>query len=127
MNPRILNLPIEQQILWASGILEGEGCFSFFKRKERLNTASIAIHCEMTDEDTINTLHNVFKEGSVVKRLNMSGRRDTRPRKPTWIWSVQNKNGVLNVLLQVMPYLHSRRLEKAKQLLDHIEKVGYND
>lgn len=122
----ILTQPKEIQIAWASGILEGEGCFSIFRRKDRRNTCTIAIHCEMTDEDTINTLHKIFNVGTVKLRPNISGRVDRRSRKPTWIWSVQNKNGILSVLLEVMPYLHSRRLAKAQELLQHIEKVGYD-
>lgn len=121
----ILDKDKETQYAWAAGILEGEGCFSIFKRKDRRSTNTVAIHCEMTDEDTINTLFAVFKVGTVKVRLNTSGRIDTRKRKPTYIWSVQNKLGILEVLLRVMPYLHSRRLEKASELLAHIETVGY--
>ncbi len=53
---------------WAAGILEGEGCFSIHRRKDRSNTLNTAIHCEMTDEDIIRRLHAVFKVGTVNAR-----------------------------------------------------------
>lgn len=110
---------------WAAGILEGEGCFTIHQRKLRANTKSVAIHCEMTDEDIILRLKEIFNVGTVNVRLNMSGRRDTRKRKQTYIWSVQNKIGILEVILRVLPYLGHRRKTKALELLKHIEEVGY--
>lgn len=110
---------------WAAGILEGEGCFSIYRRKDRANTLNTSILCEMADEDVITKLFKVFGVGTVCLRKNIAGRRDERKRKPTWIWSVQNKAGQLEVLMRVMPYLCSRRLEKARELLTSIEERGY--
>lgn len=112
---------------WAAGILEGEGCFSIHRRKDRSNTLNTAIHCEMTDEDIIRRLHAVFKVGTVNARRNMSGRKDTRARKATWIWSAQKKSDVLEVILRVLPYLGERRAAKAKELMVSIEERGYEN
>jgi hypothetical protein len=112
---------------WAAGILEGEGCFSIHRRKDRSNTLNTAIHCEMTDEDIIRRLHAVFKVGTVNARKNMSGRKDTRARKATWIWSAQKKADVLEVILRVLPYLGERRAAKAKELMVSIEERGYEN
>lgn len=112
---------------WAAGILEGEGCFSIHRRKDRSNTLNTAIHCEMTDEDIIRRLHAVFKVGTVNVRRNMSGRKDTRARKATWIWSAQKKSDVLEVILRVLPYLGERRAAKAKELMVSIEERGYEN
>ena len=109
---------------WAAGILEGEGCFSIHKRKNR-PTPTSAIHCEMTDEDVIRRLHSVFDVGTVVVRENTTGRKDGRIRKVSYIWSVQNKKGIVEVLLRVMPYLGERRLAKAKEMFAQIEERGY--
>lgn len=110
---------------WAAGVLEGEGCFSIHAKKDRPSTTTSAIHCEMTDRDIVERLKDTFGVGTINERLNISGRRDTSKRKPSYIWSVQNKQGVLEVLLRVMPYLGERRLQKAKELLHNVEERGY--
>lgn len=115
----------ELDYAWAAGVLEGEGCFSIHRRNDRSNTLNTAIHCEMTDEDVVRRLHKIFGVGSVNLRSNTSGRVDRRTRKPTWIWSAQSKNDVLEVVLRVLPYLGERRAEKAKELLNSVEERGY--
>jgi len=115
----------ELNYAWGAGLLEGEGCFSIHKRSNRRNSYDCAIHCEMSDEDVVRKLRTVMGVGTVNLRLNKSGRRSDSIRKPTWIWSVQNKTDVLEVLLRVMPFLGDRRLAKAKQLLANIEERGY--
>ena len=121
-----LSVPVtELDYAWAAGVLEGEGCFSIHRRNDRSNTLNTAIHCEMTDEDVVRRLHTIFGVGSVNLRANTSGRIDRRVRKPTWIWSAQSKNDVLEVVLRVLPYLGERRAAKAKELLNSVEERGY--
>jgi hypothetical protein len=62
-----------------------------------------------------------------MREKNMSGRKDTRARKATWIWSAQKKAGVLEVILRVLPYLGERRAAKAKELMVSIEERGYEN
>lgn len=110
-------------IAWAAGLLEGEGCFSIFNRKSaKWDHKSVAIHCEMTDEDTIMKLYKIFDVGSVNHRPNISKRIDQRSRKPSWIWSVQNHEGIEMVLVLIYPFLSERRSKKAKELLEYIEQ-----
>ena len=109
----------ELNIAWAAGLLEGEGCFSRHIRKSN-GVLTYAIHCEMTDEDVIRKIHEVFNIGTVVKRLNMAGRRDPRKRKQSWIWSVQNKAGIAMVLSAIKPYMCGRRSEKINLMLGEL-------
>jgi hypothetical protein len=112
----------ELDYAWAAGILEGEGCFSIFQRKTAThNHKSLAIHCEMADEDVIRKLHAVFEVGTVNVRENTKGRVDKRPRKKTWIWSVQNHAGILKVCGFILPYMGKRRTEKIEELVDYAE------
>lgn len=104
---------------WIAGLLEGEGCFSLHQRKERRNTKSCAIHCEMTDEDVIRKLHLLSGVGTV------NFRPSRKNRKPTWIWSVQKKVDILEILLGIAPFMGQRRLEKISELMEHIENAGY--
>ncbi len=109
-------------IAWAAGLLEGEGCFVFHRRHNKNRHCCVAIHCEMTDEDTVLKLQSVFNLGSVLLRPNIAGRVDRRQRKPTYIWSVQNKAGVKRVCDAVLPYMGKRRSAKIKQLLEYINE-----
>lgn len=112
----------EIQVAWAAGILEGEGCFSIFHRKTaKWNHKTVAIHCEMADEDVIRKLQSVFDVGTVLIRENNKTRADTRPRKKTWIWSVQNHAGIKKVCEAVLPHMCERRTSKIKELLEYVE------
>ncbi|QIG69442.1 putative LAGLIDADG/HNH homing endonuclease protein [Rhizobium phage RHph_N3_13] len=104
--------------IWAAGILEGEGCFSLNKKKDRLNTYISAIHCEMTDEDVIKSLFEIFKVGNYYP---IKKRADDIIRKPSWRWTVYKQADVFGVLMKISPYMHSRRKEKISHLIEHLE------
>lgn len=103
-------------IQWAAGILEGEGCFSIFKRKNK-DYSQCSIQCEMTDQDTVEKLQKVLNVGKVSYRA-------PRPtRKPTWILAIQKQQEVFDTLIRVMPYLGQRRLKKAQELFSYLEPI----
>lgn len=105
-----------KDIPWAAGILEGEGCFSMHKRKGK-DYYQCAIHCEMTDEDTIISLQKALGAGRVSQR-------DARGvRKPTWILSIQRQKDIFDTLIRVMPYLGDRRLSKASDMFEYLEEI----
>ena len=104
---------------WAAGILEGEGCFSIFQRPTK-NNKSLAIHCEMTDEDTIRKLHEVLGVGNVNYRPSRTSRKVS---KESWILSIQRQKDVFDTLIRVMPYLGERRLTKAREMFDYLEPI----
>lgn len=109
-------------VAWAAGILEGEGCFSIFHRKNaKWDHKSVAIHCEMTDQDTILKLSKVFNVGTVNERPNLKKRVDGSQRKTTWIWSVQNHKDIQLVLYSILEFLGERRTTKALDLLEYID------
>lgn len=101
---------------WAAGILEGEGCFSMFQRRGK-EYYQCSILCEMTDEDTVKKLHEVLGVG------NCSQRPARENRKPTWILAIQKQKDVFDTLIRVMPYLQSRRLNKASQMFSYLEDI----
>lgn len=112
---------------WAAGVLEGEGCFSIFNRtakcgtKQR-DTKSCAIHLEMTDKDTVERIYNIFKVGS-FKGPFVRKRDDGKNRKPTYVWSVQNAQGIEFVLNCIQPYMSYRRSEKIFELLYNVRRI----
>lgn len=112
------------EVVWAAGLLEGEGCFSLFHRtyKSGNTCPTFAIHCEMTDEDVIRKLYTVFRVGTICTRENK--RADGRIRKRSFIWSVQNKRGVKFILQAILPHMCLRRTLKIKEMLALMEEVN---
>lgn len=76
---------------------------------------SCAIHCEMTDEDTIKKLHNVLGVG----RISMRPIRGIR--KPTWILSIQKQQEIFDTLIRIRPYLLQRRAIAAEEMFNYLE------
>lgn len=106
----------DARLAWCAGILEGEGCFSTFLRSSN-KCQGVAIHCEMTDEDTILRLREFLGVGNIVYRLN-DKRKDGRKRKPTWICSIQKQEEVFDVLLKLLPMMSERRSLKIKEQIE---------
>lgn len=104
-------------IAWAAGILEGEGCFSYHKKANRPNTYLCSIHCEMTDEDVLESLHNIFGVGKFYKINQRIGNR-----KQSWRWVVYRQEDVFNILIKILPYMHSRRRQKIETLFGFLEE-----
>lgn len=71
----------------------------------------------MTDQDTVEKLQEVLGVGKV------SYRAPRLSRKPTWILTIQRQKDVFDTLLKVMPYLGSRRLNKAQELFSYLEPI----
>ena len=112
------------KLAWASGILEGEGCFSIHHRKHKSGNIhpSFAIHCEMTDEDVIIYLQDIFKVGTICHRSN-DNRKDNCVRKVSWIWSVQKQKDILEVLILIKPWMFERRTNKIEEMIKLLEVI----
>lgn len=109
----------ENKVSWAAGVIEGEGTFVFSKDK-RSNYHKTAIQVEMTDRDCIQDLQATF--GGSLWESNYPAKYKAFPNaKPSWRWSVHKQKEVFDTLLHIMPYLKSRRLEKARVLFDYLE------
>lgn len=118
--------PTSTEIAYAAGLLEGEGCFSIHSRSSRPNTISCSILCEMTDEEPITALKDIFNVGQVYHRENI--RSDGKVRKPSWIWAVQKRADVLLVLDYIYPMLISkRRITKVIELLKELRENSTNE
>lgn len=100
---------------WAAGIIEGEGTIVYTKIKDRADSFRSCIAVTMTDEDVITKIHSILGVGTV------RGPYLKDNHKSRWTWAVQNQKGCFDTLLQIMPYLGKRRLEKAHQLFEYLE------
>lgn len=106
-------------IAWASGIIEGEGCFIFSKDK-RSNHHTTAVQVEMTDLDIVTRLQSIFG-GTIVESNYPSKQRKNPNGKPSWRWKIVRQKDVFDCLLHVMPHLGARRLARAHELFAYLE------
>jgi hypothetical protein len=103
-----------EQVAWAAGLFEGEGCFTMTARK-RTPRASMY----MTDEETVRRFHAIMGVGSVTATNPPS-----RPahHKPQWMWCANGKD-VETVLCLLRPFLSSRRLERGEEIVRERESL----
>lgn len=119
-----MNWSMEGKMIWSAGLIEGEGTFILSKDK-RSNYHKTAIQVEMTDKDTLEQLQS-FLGGSIIESNYPSKFKKFPNAKPSWRWYIHKQKEVFDVLLKIMPYLKSRRLEKAQELFAYLEpKVVY--
>lgn len=108
---------MESEVAWASGLIEGEGCFTLVKNdKARLGkTAKIVV--QMNDLDILQRLYSIFNVGKIYSRPARSN------SKASWSWTVYRADDVKYVIIKTLPYLGKRRAEKANELLEWINAV----
>ena len=98
-----------EDIAWAAGLFEGEGCFLSSTRKGRYRYASACLN--MTDEDIIERFYRVVGVGTVI------GPFQRGTNKPKWEWKAQRHQDVEEVALLFEPWLGPRRLVQAASAL----------
>jgi hypothetical protein len=99
----------EHKIIWIAGLFEGEGTISILKNKVRL-----AI--QMTDYDVIKFVYDNF--GGNVH----APKKQKSYHKKSWIWYLSKQKEVKDFLNDIIPYLFSRRKQRAIQALSVIDK-----
>lgn len=92
-------------VIWLSGILEGEGCFDLQARRYP------RVRLSMTDRDVVGRVATLF--GSTI-RLTLKG-----GAKPTWHAERQGPAAV-EIMRAVLPYMGSRRSQKIAEILSHV-------
>lgn len=102
-------LPIES-IIWLAGLLEGEGCFGL-KNDPKGGRRSPRVSLAMCDEDVVMTVGRMFNRKVQTRK----------PDRPNWskkyIVDILGK-GAVHVMEKVLPYMHSRRAGKIREILD---------
>lgn len=96
---------------WLAGWLEGEGHFGVLKNRY------VRIIATSTDKDTIELVHKLTGVGGVSKK-----QRDNPKWNDIWIWYVNDPEHVEYILLQIYPYMQSRRKQAIDSMLTAIEE-----
>ncbi len=105
------------EMAWAAGIFEGEGCFRMTHPHHAKEPVAVLV-LQMTDEDTVSRFCEIVGSGRV------RGPEDRGPgHKPMFLLDVAARADVRRIILAFLPWLGRRRTAKAKQLLEHIERL----
>jgi hypothetical protein len=104
-----------EQLAWAAGLFEGEGCFALINVKRvRKSYQYIKMGMQMTDEDVVRRFHEVVGVGKVNGPYNQK----TYPgSKPFWNWHLSGRVKVEPLAQQFLPWLGLRRTARLAEIL----------
>lgn len=117
-----------EEIAWAAGLFEGEGCFS---SKRSQNTARRYPNAclSMTDEDVVRKFFHIVRTGAVYGPVV----RKNKKWKPQWKWSVSRYEDVAEIGKLFLPWLGWRRQQQLKDTLQKsidnppVDRYAIND
>ena len=110
MTTEILIKP--EDLAWAAGLFEGEGCITLQVDKRNTNTyKKMALFLAMIDEDVVRKFHGIVQVGNVSLAHTPSMKKNGQ--KPQWRWCAYGGEAE-ELLWELLPHLGSRR--KARSL-----------
>lgn len=96
----------ERNIIWAAGVIDGEGCILLKKVKGGKNDLhTLDLEVSMTDYHAVKKLHEIFGIGSF--RPSRRKKKQANHRQ-AWRW-VCTSNDAMEVIELVLPYLIVKR------------------
>jgi hypothetical protein len=98
----------EEEVAWAAGLFEGEGCI--YERPG----GGIGTRLTSTDEDIPLRFCEIVRGGKVYGPYRNT-ERDGYSRKPFWVW-VGESVDALETLRLIFPWLGKRRRARAREL-----------
>ncbi len=104
---------MSQQIAWAAGVFEGEGCIYILKCRPHCANLQVS----MTDLDILQRLQQLFG-GNIYEK-----KKQQPHHKPLWTWQLARKKEIAKVLTQLLPWFGERRAYKALNTLDHLDGI----
>lgn len=97
----------ERDIIWASGLFDGEGCIMITRRSGRKEQYSkhhlLEVSLNMIHEESVKKFHDILKIGSI--RLDSKTRGN---RRQIWRWTASSQKAY-EVLLKLEPYLITKK------------------
>jgi hypothetical protein len=114
----------KDDIAWAAGLFEGEGCISFTRSKRshwRNSQTQGRVSVAMTDQDVVERFAKIMGFGT-VEYLGVPQSRDGYNRKATWRWRAQSYEHVQATIAMFWSYLGTRRKARAKEILSILQQ-----
>ena len=100
---------------WLAGLLEGEGYFQITKSRPN-NPTQVLIRLSMTDKDVVE------KAAKLLNNVPINEKAKTTERKTIYAISLTKRDEVEKVLLQILPYMGSRRTQRIHECLKVIQE-----
>jgi|TARA_R110000796_G_scaffold24394_14_gene69581 hypothetical protein len=114
----------KEDLAYAAGVFDGEGCVSFRKRLEHRKGKKKAyeywlIRCEMsmTDYHVMKWFHNLVKVGTLTKRLPT---KSWVGKKTQWRWRCSHRDALIFSKL-IWPWAQVKA-EKIEQIINHYDE-----
>lgn len=105
--------PTPEEIAWAAGLFEGEGCFTIQRtRQYRYPVASL----QMTDEDTVRRFYDVVGVG----RLYLDQKPYGLGTKTMHQWRASARADFAAVVELLSPWLGKRRLARVEEIMEEV-------
>ena len=104
--------PTREEIAWAAGLFEGEGCICWVKK----TAAKLSI--EMTDRDVLERFAQIVDAGAICDKTCTNPKSQWRA---SYHWQVYARDDVARILTWFLPWLQSRRGEKARATLERLK------
>src|SRR4051794_40726680 len=102
------------QIAFAAGLFEGEGCIDFRSNGSSSDKKYPRLSMRMTDGDTMHRFRDIVDAG-VVSGPHNAKTPSGESAKGFYQWHILNKNDVHRILMDFSPWLGSRRRKKADE------------
>lgn len=112
----------EGRLAFCAGVLEGEACFDIRKSnalKRDPQNKSVRIIVEMKDRDVLEKLRYQFG-GTINPVLCKSKIKENW--SPYFKWLLSDRDGIYNCLLQIEPFMSTRRKERIEEMIHFIER-----
>lgn len=98
----------EEEIAWAAGLFEGEGCVSSEQN------GSLVLMLKNTDHEVVDRFDQIVRYGTLYGPYRNS-ERDGHKRKPFWVWTVRGTDAY-DAMQLLAPWLSKRRLSRALEI-----------
>lgn len=109
-------MTIPNELAWAAGLFEGEGCFTTSTYK-KTGYVQCRAKLNMTDEDVVKRFHHIIGVGTVIfVPVRSPG------TLPQWQWGVSKISSVKLVFELLSPWFGERRKHQGLDVIARSEK-----
>lgn len=110
----------DQDLMWAIGLFEGEGCIGLHRagRTKADHVRDTRLTVISTDLDVLERFNDVVGCGKITRASNAS----SLGKKEQWQWRLSRQTDVRALLHRMRPFLGSRRRAAADVVLGYIDR-----
>lgn len=115
-----------EEIAWAAGLFEGEGCFTVQRSRRTLVDGTDVVYkaavarIHMTDRDVVERFYKIVGVGQF---WSAGYRRGGLGTKPAYEWHVTTLKGFKTVFFMLAPYLGERRTARGLEVIIEVERA----